>query len=192
MSQKSPLVVPLMRCPIFQGLDIALLEAIAGIAERATVGQGRVIARAGEPAAGAILIVNGTARSSRGASLAERRIEAGALVGELAMLVETTFAATVTAETPLRLMKIARDDLYRLMQQEGRIAAHLAAKIGARLQSLVAEVRQIEAGIGRDADQPPPPSAAPVPSLPVKIFPPPRPQLPPTYVPEPAKLQLSK
>ena len=196
MSQMSSLVVPMMRCPIFQGLDIELLGAIAGIAERVTAPQGHVIARAGEPAEGAILIVNGAARSMRSGltQAVERKIEAGALIGELAMLVETTFAATVTADTPLRLMKIARADLYRLMHEEGKIAAHFAGKIGERLQSLVSEVRQIEAGIGsrrsKSAD------VLPVtgPSLPdpVRVYPPPRPQLPPTYVPDPARLQIAK
>jgi CRP-like cAMP-binding protein len=183
-----------MRCPIFQGLDIGQLAAIAGIAERATASIGQVIARTGEAAVGAILIVNGTALSKRGpdTSAPVRKLEAGALVGELAMLVETTFAATVTAATPLRLMKIARADLYRLMQGEGRIAAHFASKIGERLQSLVAEVRQIEAGIGKDMQDPGHQPMPPRSSQPMRVFPPPRPQLPPTYVPDAAKLQLSK
>ena len=96
----------------------------------------------------------------------------------------------MTAETPLRLIRIARSDLYRLMHEEGRIAAHFVGKIGGRLQSLVSEVRQIEADIGRQRSK----SADELPWLPapVRVFPPPRPQLPPTYVPDPAKLQLAK
>ncbi|KAB2850970.1 MAG: cyclic nucleotide-binding domain-containing protein [Hyphomicrobiaceae bacterium] len=190
MSQKSPLVVPLLRSPIFQGMDAAALESIAKISERLTAARGQVLARSGDAAAGAILIVNGTARSERpGDNPAIRQLEPGTLIGELAMLVETTFAVTVVAETDMRLMRIPRCELYRLMGEEGRIAAHFAAKIGERLQSLVAEVRQIEAEMSRREDAPREELRS---TAPVRVFPPPRPQLPPTYVPDPSKLQLSK
>jgi CRP-like cAMP-binding protein len=69
----------------------------------------------------------------------------GTLLGELAMLVETTFTFTVTARWRVRALVIDRAKLYAVMEQEPAIAFHFAEKLRHRLHGLARDLRRMDA-----------------------------------------------
>src|SRR5262245_12806343 len=104
------LVAPLLRVPLFAGLRPLQITELARRAERVIFRRGEIIARAGEPADGAYLIVSGSAEHivRAGNRATSMPVEPGSLVGEMAMLVEHDFRDTVVARDRVLCLKIAR------------------------------------------------------------------------------------
>ena len=73
------------------------------------------------------------------------------MVGEMAMLIDTTHTATVVALEPIKAMKFSRASVLAVMHDDPDIAAHFVGKLTARLQSLAAELRAVDDGLmGRE------------------------------------------
>lgn len=148
------LVKPLLRLEIFQGLRPLQITEIARRAERMVFRPGQVIIHAGVRGDGAYVIVSGDAVCiGRGTvSIDPEPIEAGSLIGELAMLVEHDYAITVVARGPVRALKLVRETMHEQMCDDVRMAEHVGAKITSRLASLAAELRRIDSRLAHAAD----------------------------------------
>lgn len=143
------LVKPFLRLPLFQGLRPLQLTEIVRRAERIVYKAGDIIIEEDKVGDAAIVIVSGEAvlvRSGDEASRAEPIIE-GSIVGELAMLVETVHTATVLAKTPVRALRLTREEMHDLMATEPAIAEHMTQKITSRLHTLANELRTIDAAL---------------------------------------------
>ena len=140
------LVAPLLRVPLFAGLRPLQLTEIARQAERMKFRRGDFITRAGEAGDGAYLIVSGPAERVVGAGRAGgvEPVEPGSLVGEMAMLVEHEYRATVVARDRVLCLKITRTALHEQMQEDAALARHFESRIRERLSRAAEDLRRID------------------------------------------------
>jgi len=141
------LVAPLLQVPLFQGLKPIQLTEIARRADRVVFRPGEVIT-GGERNDSAVLIVSGEAvRKSH--DQGEEAVPTGALLGEMAMLVEPEEpTSTFVARTTVRALNIRRSEMIDQMTDDPDLAQHLADNIAGRLQVFLSELREIEAIMG--------------------------------------------
>jgi CRP-like cAMP-binding protein len=134
------------RVPIFEGLSQAQLTAIANKGKKSFFSEGAAIFRAGDKGDSAYLVLTGLATTDPEpeSGLTPEILEPGTLVGELAMLVETTHRLTVNAKVRVRALAIPRADLYELMEADPSIAHHFSEKLAGRLNVLAQDLRQLE------------------------------------------------
>ena len=85
----------------------------------------------------AVLIVAGEAARVSGPELAARSepVAVGSLLGEVAMLVETTYGSTVVARTAVRAVHITRDGMQEQMLADPALADRLVQNLANGLRS---------------------------------------------------------
>src|SRR5262245_9949214 len=132
------LVAPLLRVPLFVGLKPLQLTEIARQAERISFRPGSPITTAGEPGDGAYLIVAGEA--ARVSEAGEQAVEVGSLIGEIAMLTEHHYGATVVARGRVNALKINRSALHEQMRDDPPLAEHFTKLLAERLTRVAAEM----------------------------------------------------
>ncbi len=138
-------IAPLLRVPLFCGLKPLQLTEIARQAERIAFRRGSAITQAGTPGDGAYLIVSGDAvRMPELRSDAPEPIEPGSLIGELAMLIDHVYGATVVAEGRVHCLKILRSALDEQMQADPAVADHFSRALVARLTQVALQMRRID------------------------------------------------
>ena len=117
------LVKPLLRVALFHGLKPLQITEIARLADRIVYPPGAEIIREAEPGDAAILIIAGEALRVRGPELKTpaETVPEGAMIGEMAMLVETEHTSTVVARTAVRA---------QIVQSQGQRGAMLHAGLG--------------------------------------------------------------
>jgi len=140
------LVKPLLRLPLFQGLKPLQLTEIVRRADRMLYKPGDVLIEEDLPADCAIIIVSGEAAriDSESEGVPAEIVSEGSMVAELAMLVETAHSATIVARTPIKALKISREEMHELMAEDMALAEHMVERIALRLKTLAAEVRAID------------------------------------------------
>jgi CRP-like cAMP-binding protein len=153
--------------PLFRGLTPLQLAGIARNAERASYTPGAFIIEENADADAAILIVSGTAVRVSGPELASRSepVVAGSLLGEAAMLVETTYGSTIVARTAVRAVHITRESLHEQMLADPDLAARIGANLGKRLSGVVDTLRRADACLSGAPAASPAPGRAAVPAL---------------------------
>lgn len=140
------LVRPLSRVALFQGLNQQQLAEIARRAERIVYSPGSVLIEKDREGDAAILIVSGEARriAGPGSHGDMALVPEGSLLGEMAMLIETEYGATVVAASPIRALKFTREEMHAQMAKDNTLADHLVHKIAGRLSALAAELRAVD------------------------------------------------
>jgi CRP-like cAMP-binding protein len=135
------------RVPIFQGLSPVQLMTIARYGTEVCFGEGTPILQAGNRGEAAFLILSGfvAPEQSFEAMFATDVMGYGTLLGELAMLVETTFTLTVIARWPVRALRLSRATMYGLMEEDPAIAHHFSGKLLERLRRLARDIRRADA-----------------------------------------------
>ena len=136
----------LLGLEIFRGLAPAQVERIAREAERMIFRDGQTLVAAGTEGDGALVIIAGRAMALADADTGRsaRQIEPGSMIGELAMLTEHHIGVTVVADGDVRAIKVVRETLHANMQEDPALAAHLHARLVARLQRVALELRMID------------------------------------------------
>ena len=139
--------------PLFRGLSPLQLAAIARRAERVAYSPGAVIIEENALAEAAVLIVAGSAARVSGPELTGRSepVVAGSLLGEAAMLVETTYGSTVVARTAVRAVHITRDAVQEQMLQDPLLADRLVQNLAKRLTAFADELRRVDTLLGKEA-----------------------------------------
>jgi len=150
--------------PLFRALTPLQLAGIARRADRVSYHPGATIIEENAVAEAAILVIAGTAVRVSGPELAARSepVVPGSLLGEAAMLVETTHGSTIVARTAVRAVHITRDALHEQMLADPDLADRLMQGLAKRLTAFADELRQVETRLA-GADQkaaPPAPQAA--------------------------------
>jgi CRP/FNR family transcriptional regulator, cyclic AMP receptor protein len=136
----------LQQVPLFAGLSVSLLEAIADTGEKRYFEANEDLITQGEKGDAAFLILSGKAsclRNFNGEAFADD-LWPGTLVGELGMLVETVHAVTVTASERLRALAIGRDAFRAAMEAHPAIAEHISDKLVIRLHGLAVQLREVD------------------------------------------------
>ncbi len=139
--------------PLFRGLSPLQIAAIARRAERVAYNPGAVIIEENALAEAAVLIVAGTAARVSGPELAARSepVAVGSLLGEAAMLVETTHGSTVVARTAVRAVHITRDAMQEQMLADPSLADRLVQNLAKRLTQFADELRRVDTLLGQEA-----------------------------------------
>jgi CRP-like cAMP-binding protein len=136
----------LQRHDAFRGLAHEQIERIAREAERLIFRNGQKLLEAGCDGDGAILIISGYAVTLADPELDvdAYEIEAGAMLGEAAMLSEHQFRVTVVAAGDVKAVRINRATLLAHMQEDPTLAEHFYNRVASRLQRLAVELRLID------------------------------------------------
>jgi CRP-like cAMP-binding protein len=136
----------LVTVQLFNGLSVDQLENIADCSDVVWFDSGEAVTQAEEPGASAFLVVEGSVTVSDAAAPAgfDQPMGPGTLIGELAMLTEVCYAATVIAAEPVRALAITREALHQVMEADPSIAEHCSAKLVRRLSSLADDLRAVD------------------------------------------------
>jgi CRP-like cAMP-binding protein len=101
------------------------LEFIEGVGEALSFAPGECITAQDEEGTSMYLILEGTVsvrRSMRGSNRLLGRLDRHRSFGEVSLLTGARRMATVTADTPVRVLKIDRDNLDKLAVENPRLA----------------------------------------------------------------------
>lgn len=144
------LVKPLLRLPLFQGLKPLQLTEIVRCAGRIIYKPGDIIIQEDQVGDCAIIIVSGEAyRIGDDDNAPVEVVPEGSMIAELAMLVDTVHSATIVAKTPVRALKISREDMHAQMGDDQDLATHMMSRISDRLNNLVREIHAIDDALAR-------------------------------------------
>jgi CRP/FNR family transcriptional regulator, cyclic AMP receptor protein len=128
-------VQALKRVPLFADLSKKELAQLAKVSEDLEVPAGDVLCREGDTGQEFFVIVDGkTAITSKGKPVAARG--GGDFVGEIALLEDTKRTATVTAETPLRVFVLTRQDFRRLVDANRSVEQKVMRALARRVVEL--------------------------------------------------------
>jgi signal-transduction protein with cAMP-binding, CBS, and nucleotidyltransferase domain len=152
------LVAPLLRVPLFAGLKGSQLTEIAQRAERASFSPGGTLVEAGQPGDGAFLVVSGIVDRLAGPGpsngAARERVGPGTLIGEMAMLIEHTHAATFVAVDRVFCLKLTRAGMHAHMRRDAAMIEHFERRITERLTRMSEELRQVESALAAKEVEP--------------------------------------
>lgn len=140
------LVRPLLAVPLFHGLSPLQITEIARRAERVVYRPGDLVIEEDREGDAAVLIVSGPCVRVSGPEMAAAAepVPQGALLGEMAMLIETVHTSTVVARGPVRALRLVRSEMHTQMREDSSLAHHFEQKITNRLVGLAAELKKID------------------------------------------------
>lgn len=135
----------LARAPVFHGLSGELLGVILQRSTTAQLRAGQTIAEAGTPAEAALFVIEGTAtrRDASGRDL-EPIMGPGAVLSEMAMLIETSHIHGAVARGAVIILSVSRAAMGQLMAAEPRLAAHFAGNIRRNLAATAETLQQLD------------------------------------------------
>jgi len=136
-----PIVALLQRIPIFARLSVSQIAEIARKAEKIKFRARQNITEAGTAGDGAFLLVSGNAERP---TAPDQALPPGSLIGELAMLVEHNYGATIVAKGRVHCLKITRAALHELMLADPSLADMFSQHISERLHKTVDRLRRID------------------------------------------------
>jgi signal transduction histidine kinase len=142
-----PVDDPLVRVPIFEGLTGAEIARIRTAATEVALEPGAVLVAEGEPGDALYVVLEGELAVTKRAGPGEmtlNRVGPGAVQGEIAVLDGGPRRATVRAITPVRALRLGRDDLFDVLAREPRILRSLVGTVARRLFGMEAAVQEQE------------------------------------------------
>jgi CRP-like cAMP-binding protein len=141
-------IAKLTRIPTFAPLEQDALRLLAFSAEPKVLRAGDVLFRRDEPSNGGFVVLTGSVAldaADTGTSTA-RIIRAPGLVGEAALLTQTTRPATAIAREPAHLLRISRPLFHRVLGEYPRSAEALRRALGERLRQFTSELGTVRRG----------------------------------------------
>jgi protein phosphatase len=131
----------LQQVPLLQECTARQLREVARIAHVFEAPAGTVLTRAGEPGDEFFMILDGSARVDV-PNGRRSQLRPNEFFGEMSLLDEGPRSATVTAETPIRLLVIRRRHFETLLREAPALTLKILATLSRRL-------RQLEQSINR-------------------------------------------
>jgi ATP/ADP translocase len=131
----------LKKTPLFEGLSTRHLLDLAAMVREERHPAGAVLMREEEFGTSLYLIVEGRVRITRG----ERRvaeIAEEAFLGEVGLLEGARRTATATTLTPVRVLRLERDDLLALMEEIPAIAIRVAQELSRRYRQVMDQMAE--------------------------------------------------
>ncbi len=138
-------IAVLTAVPTLSLLERDALRLIAFAAQTRILLAGDVLFRKGDAADGGYVVTGGSiALDARDdGSPAAYVATQGTLIGEIALIIETTRAATAIAREPSSVMKLSRELMLRVLTEFPAAAVALHAEIAARVSGLAYELSQV-------------------------------------------------
>ena len=119
--------------PLFSELGRKELEQVATIADEIDLVQGKELTVEGSPGREFMVIIDGEASVTKGGEEVNR-LGAGDFFGEIALVRHEPRSATVTAETPIRVLVITDRSFRTLLDSspdiEGKVMSAMWARLG--------------------------------------------------------------
>jgi signal-transduction protein with cAMP-binding, CBS, and nucleotidyltransferase domain len=142
-------ILHLRSLDLFARLTTQELSELAAVVREETYPPGSIIVREGDFGDCMYLVVEGDVRVTREGKFV-KRFKPGEFFGEMAVLDGETRSATVTAATPLRLLRLEKRDLLPLMDEQPGIAIAMCQTLSGHLRALIN--RREGRGGGDDGD----------------------------------------
>jgi CRP-like cAMP-binding protein len=133
----------LSETPLLDELGRDALRLVAFSADHIHLQPGALLFREGDVAEASFVVVSGEIAFERAG--VEKRVGRCALIGEIALVAETLRPATATAVGPAELIRITRGLFARLFEEYPELARKLHARIAARVEANIADLKRIEA-----------------------------------------------
>ena len=121
--------------PIFGQCDKKHLERLGMLAEEVDVPAGKVLIRQGELGDDLMILVKGLVTVERDGEQVNK-LGPGEFFGEIALIERGPRTATVTAETPCRLLVLNHRSFHTVMEEFPEVAAQVMLTLAHRLRSL--------------------------------------------------------
>ncbi|MBO0662271.1 cyclic nucleotide-binding domain-containing protein [Jiella sp. MQZ9-1] len=146
MSLESDIAI-LRKVRLFDDLETDQLRLLAFGAEHRRLHAGEFVFRENARADAGFVIVSGAVAMIHGRGEDARELSrhgAGALLGELCLIAETTRPASARAESDCALIRISRPLFRRMLEEYPDLAAVLHQRILTELETMLAEIQRIE------------------------------------------------
>ncbi|MEX1072743.1 MAG: cyclic nucleotide-binding domain-containing protein [Chloroflexota bacterium] len=128
----------LQRIPLFAGMNRHQVERLGMLAEEVDVAPGKVLMRQGDSGADMMVVVSGQVAVERDGERLNT-LGPGDFFGEIAIIERGLRTATVTAESPVRLLVVNHRDFHSLMQEFPEVAVQVLSTLAHRLRRLDTE-----------------------------------------------------
>lgn len=115
----------------FTGARLQALTTLAHASDEVTWPAGSVIARTGDPATSAFVLIEGTARATRGDATAV--LEPGSPVGHLETLAGTHHGATIEAVGPVRVLRSGASAIFDVLEDHTDVGLAMMATFASTL-----------------------------------------------------------
>lgn len=119
--------------PLFAGCSKKELGEVALIADELDLKEGRTLITEGERGREFFVLVQGTARVTRGGRKV-RELGPGSFFGEIALVSDVPRTATVVAASPVRVLVVTDRAFERLMQRVPSIAIKVLGALAERVR----------------------------------------------------------
>ena len=126
----------LHRIPLFATLDKHKIERVGELTEEVDVPAGKVLIRQGDAGGDMMVLVSGQVAIDRDGTRVTT-LGPGDFFGEISLIDGRPRTATVTTDTPSRLLVVSHREFHALMDQIPEVAAQI-------LQALADRVRKLE------------------------------------------------
>ena len=140
--EPEPLEEFLRNVPVFADLPSGMLERVAALASNVTLDRGEWLFREGEPAdavylvrVGHLEVLRSVESETTATTRRSTRSDAGAVLGELALLSSSTRSASVRALRDTELLRIDKTDFDELLSAEPELALSLTRVLSSQLQA---------------------------------------------------------
>ncbi len=138
----------LKRVPLFSDLPTEQMRLMAFSAVRLDLAADQVLFREGARASSGYVVASGGIRLTVGA---HRKVvatcEVGALIGELALIIETKRPATATAMVASQVMELDRKLILRMLSEYPQVAVKWRTAMSERLLATVTDLGRVRAAL---------------------------------------------
>jgi CRP-like cAMP-binding protein len=125
----------LRRVPLLAACDKRGLQEVGRLADGIDVPAGKTLMREGESGSEFFVIVDGTVRVDRGGQRI-RTLGPGDFFGEIALVDRGPRTATVTTETPAKMLVLAHREFHSLMDRHPGIQKSVLTALAKRVRNL--------------------------------------------------------
>jgi len=131
---------------LFEGFSQEQLRLLAFGAENLSVAAGRLIYAEGDTADCAFVVVSGQVKLVHGAGAQATQLKllsTNALLGELALIADTTRPTSAIAASSVELIRLNRRLFRRILEEYPHLAALLHQRISEELQEMVRRIARL-------------------------------------------------
>lgn len=132
----------LRRIPLFEDFETEALRLLAFSAETKLLRAGDVLFRRGEPSDGGFILTSGSIALEKrdDGRPADKIVRPFALLGETALITETTRPVKAIAREPATILKITRALFHRILEEYPSTAARVRRRLATRLTEFKQEL----------------------------------------------------
>ncbi|ERM02232.1 cAMP-dependent protein kinase [Brucella intermedia 229E] len=139
---------------LFESFTAEQLRLLAFGAERLVLRAGRELFREGQSADCAYIVVSGSItlfhEQNEGGRVAIRPVGPGAMIGEMALIAQTSRLTGAVAEAETEVIRISRAIFRRILEEYPEAAAALHSHISRNLLELIGEIEKVAPRLNDD------------------------------------------